>query len=99
MSKKVSGSVGFDTGQRIQSLCVIDLRNLELTPQYVKIRFGYLLNQSKPGNHLQELYIESHAQNRSLCVANCLSKYLDMTGDLRSDNNLFKFVYIHHKTI
>ena len=88
MSKKLVALLALTTGQRIQSLCVIDLRNLELTPQYVKIRFGDLLKQSKPGNHLQELYIESHAPNRSLCVVNCLSKYLDMTSDLRSDNNL-----------
>ena len=89
VSKKLVALLALTTGQRIQSLCVIDLRNLELTPQYVKIRFGDLLKQSKPGNHLQELYIESYAPNRSLCVVNCLSKYLDMTRDLRSDNNLF----------
>ena len=98
VSKKLVTLLALTTGQRTQSLCVIDIRNLELTAQDVKIRFGDLLKQSKPGNHLEELFIESFPQNKSLCVVACLHRYLEITAALRVDTCLFISTQKPHKT-
>lgn len=89
LSKKLVTLLALTTGQRVQTLCAIDIRNLELSSEYIKIRIGDLLKQSKPGNHLQELYIENFPQNTSLCVVKCIRKYLDTTKLLRSSDKLW----------
>ena len=77
------------TGQRMQSLCLIDIRNLELRTTYVKLRYGDLLKQTKPGRHLSELFIEAYKPDYRLCVVLTLSEYLERTCDLRNNNQLF----------
>lgn len=89
ISKKLVTLLALTTGQRVQTLCAIDIRNLELSSDYLKVRIGDLLKQSKPGNHLQELYIESFPPNSSLCIIKCLSRYVDMTESLRKTTKLW----------
>lgn len=77
------------TGQRMQSLFLIDIRNLELETLYVKIRFGDLLKQTKPGRHLSELFIEAFKPDYRLCVVLTLNEYIERTSELRNNNQLF----------
>ena len=89
LTKKVTMLLALTTGQRIQTLCAIDIRNMEICTKYVKIWFGDLLKQSRPDFHLQALYIESFPEDESLCVVKSLSVYLESTKLLRKDNVLF----------
>ena len=70
------------TGQRLQSLQLIDLRNVELTDSMVKIRFGDLLKQSRPNYHLHEIMLQKYA-NKQLCIVYHLNLYCKVTKTLR----------------
>lgn len=88
------------TGQRMQSLFLIDIRNLEYDQGYVKIRFGDLLKQSKPGRHLSELYIEAFKPDYRVCVVLTLREYLVRTQSLRNDiNQLFISFHKPYKAV
>ena len=89
ISKKLVTLLALTTGQRIQTLSLMDLRNMDIDSKYVKIRIGDLLKQSKPGNHLQELYVESFPSNAALCVVQCVNSYLEKTANLRSSQKFW----------
>ena len=77
------------TGQRCQTLKAMDLKNMEVDKNYIKIRIGELLKQSKPKTHLAELYIEAFGQNPNICVVKTLKFYLKRTENIRKDSCLF----------
>lgn len=60
-----------------------------MTDNYIKIRIGDLLKQSKPNKHLAEMYIEAYKHNQSICVVEVLKTYLNKTIDKRMDPKLF----------
>ncbi|XP_046546323.1 uncharacterized protein LOC124256363 [Haliotis rubra] len=70
------------SGQRIQSLHLIDCRNVNVSDSDVKIRFGDLLKQSRPGYHQAELTLNSYP-DQELCIVNTMSQYLRRTKELR----------------
>ncbi|CAG2218782.1 unnamed protein product [Mytilus edulis] len=84
------------TGQRIQSLFLIDIRNLELGETYVKIRYGDLLKQTRPGYQLSELFIEAYKPDYRICVVYTLNEYLERTAALRND--VTQLFVSHQKT-
>ncbi|CAC5379687.1 CPT1A [Mytilus coruscus] len=73
------------SGQRIQSLFLIDIRNLEIGETCVKIRYGDLLKQMRPGYQLSELFIEAYKPDYRICVVYTLNEYLERTAALRND--------------
>lgn len=88
------------TGQRIQSLFLIDIRNLELGETYVKIRYGDLLKQTRPGYQLSELFIEAYKPDYRICVVYTLNEYLERTAALRNDvTQLFVSHQKPHKAV
>ena len=72
------------SGQRLQSLHYIDMRNIEFSSDYVKIRFGDLLKQSRPNYHLQELVFKAFHDKR-LCIVHLLKQYMNETKLLRNN--------------
>ena len=89
LSKKLVMLLALTTGQRCQTLLAIDIRNVDLEDDCVKIRIGNLLKQSSPSNHFHEIFIESFTSNLSLCVVKCLKSYLCKTLELRSGSSVF----------
>ena len=89
LSVKLALLLILTTGQRCQTLKSINIDNLELTKDYVKIRIGDLLKQSKLNSHLAELYIEAFKQNPAICIVKTLKYYLRKTENLRSESSLF----------
>lgn len=77
------------TGQRCQTLHLMRIDNMEFGDNYVKLRIGDLLKQSKPGKHLAELYLDSFHTNENICVVKVLKIYLKLTQKLRSGSELF----------
>ena len=75
------------TSQRCQSLTLIDLRNVSITKFTVKIRFGDLLKQSRPGFQLKELTVKGFPADRRLCLVTVLKEYIQRTDKLRNDYN------------
>ena len=89
LSVKLAVLIALTTGQRCQTLSALNIRNIELNSDYVKIRVGELLKQSKPQQHLNEIYIETFRNNPKICVVNVLNIYLRKTKRLRTDPSLF----------
>lgn len=89
LSIKLAVLMVITTGQRCQTLSVMDINNMEITKEHVKIRIGELLKQSKPNNHLQEIFIEAFNQNQNICVVSALRNYVTRTEKLRTNSRLF----------
>lgn len=54
-----------------------------------QLKSGELLKQTRPQNHLAEIYIETFTQNLSICVVHVLKEYLDRTKNIRNGPKLF----------
>ena len=89
LAVKLSILIVLTTGQRCQTLKLMNLQNIEINKNYVKIRIGDLLKRSKPNRHLNEIYIESFKQNEAICVVKVLNKYIEITQNIRTDSCLF----------
>lgn len=72
------------TGQRAQALNLIDLRNISVSEK-LKIRFGDLLKQSRPGFHQHELQLDPFLSNDNLCVVSTVKTYITQTKALRGN--------------
>ena len=68
---------------------MFDIRNIESCETYLKIRMEDLLKQSKPSNHLSELFISQYILDKDLCVVRTYRHYVDRTAMLRQDSRLF----------
>ena len=84
LSVKLAVLIALTTGQRCQTLKDLTIRNIELNCEYMKIRIGELLKQSRPRKHLSEIYIEKFKANPNVCVLNVLIVYLKKTEQLCS---------------
>ncbi|CAC5419838.1 unnamed protein product [Mytilus coruscus] len=62
------------------------IRNLELDTYSVKIRYGDLLKQTRPGYQLPEIFIEAFKPDFRICVVHTLHEYLERTNKLRFNN-------------
>ena len=89
LSVKLAVLIALTTGQRCQTLKALNIRNIELNCDYMKIRVGELLKQSRPQKHLSEIYIEKFKENPNICVLNVLNIYLKKTEQLRFGSDLF----------
>ena len=74
------------TGQRLQKFHAMDIRNIVFSKDSIKIQIGNLLKQSRVGNHLHEIYIESYKLDEDVCVVETLRVYLCKTESLRGDS-------------
>jgi hypothetical protein len=71
------------SGQKLQSLHCVDIRNIVFSTHHVKIRFGNLLKQSRPNYHLKELIFKEYTDKR-LCIVSLLKLYLNDIKHLRN---------------
>ena len=78
------------SGQRGQSLYLIDIRNIEFRDNIVVVRIGDLLKSSSPTIHSGELVLEGYTKDTDMCIVNVLKTYLEHTKLLRgSGTRLF----------
>lgn len=88
LSIKLATLLALTTGQRCQTLSVIDINNMDIDADCVKIRIGSVLKQTKPNKHLSEICIESYPEG-PICVVKSLQQYLDKTKAVRQSSKLF----------
>ena len=67
------------TGQRCQTISLLNLNDFEIQENSVKIRIEQLLKQSKPGTHFPEIYVEKYVNDENLCVVKTLKEYIKKT--------------------
>jgi len=73
------------TGQRGQTLHLMDIRFIEITENYVRIQILELLKTSKPGKHLSPIYLEKYDSDESLCIVRTMKHYLERTSLIRGE--------------
>ena len=79
LSKKLTMLLLLQSGQRCQSLHMLDLRNMSLTRSKVSFRIGDPLKTSRPGHHVSELVFPAYTPDRRLCVPTTVKSYLKRT--------------------
>ena len=72
------------SGQRIQTLHLVDIRNIEFRGDTVIVRVTELVKQTRPGYHLPEITFPSY-NDKTLCVVTTLRVYLEVTRKLRKN--------------
>ena len=89
LSGKLAVLLALTTGQRCQTLFYLDLHNVEIKDNYIKLRIGDLLKQSKINNHLNEIYIEKYPASEALCVVKTFLAYVSRTALIRQTSKVF----------
>ncbi len=83
LTKKLLVLMLLISGQRGQTIHLLDVRNMDITFSYVSFTIGDLLKTSGPGRHAGQLYFKGYAPDRRLCVVTVLKEYLQRTLDSR----------------
>ena len=71
------------SGQRGQTLHLLDIRNMTVSDLTVSFRIADPLKTSRPGHHLSELVFTVYPTDKRVCVVTTIVDYLDHTRALR----------------
>jgi len=83
LSRKLAMLLVLLSGQRGQSIHLLDLRIIECKHDMLVIRFGNLLKTSKPGRQLEEIALPSFKDNGALCIVKTFKVYVRRTLSIR----------------
>lgn len=81
--------VALVTGQRGQSIHLMDLEHMSVGKDCYKFLIQEKVKQSAPGKAQPELLLPGFSKNRSLCVVKTLAEYLKRTEHIRTSSKLF----------
>ena len=96
LSLKLVTLLALLSGHRAQTLHLLDVKNMSISKNSAKFRFGDLLKQSRPGKHQAELSLKAYAPDRRLCIVTVLQEYLRRTREIRKHSQLFiSFIQPH----
>ena len=88
------------TGQRCQSLHLMNLEQLFMGPEFCKFVINDIVKQSAPGRTQPELVIPIFQVEPKLCVYTCLCEYIKRTKPLRGEETRLFISYIKpHKWV
>lgn len=73
------------SGQRGQTIHMLDTADMTMTQDYVSFRVHSLLKTSRPGHHATELSFPSYPIDSKLCVVQTLRTYLSKTKPFRNN--------------
>ena len=68
------------SAQRIQTVYLLDIRNMLVSDAVVKVCLGDKLKQTRPGYHLHELEFPAYTPNNELCPVSVVKEYLARTN-------------------
>ena len=71
------------SGQRTQSIHMLNLNNMQLSDSHLKFQIPKLIKTSKPGRHCGEVNFKAFAPDRRLCIVTVAKEYIKRTQSLR----------------
>ena len=71
------------SGQRVQTLQQICLKDCAVTDGVLRIKHSSILKTTKPGNHLDDIVLPAYTNDNCLCIINTFSEYVNRTKELR----------------
>lgn len=83
LSKKVIMLMLLVSGQRGQTLHLLDTRNMTISADKIQFTIGDLLKTSRPGNHLSQIVFTAFPPDNHLCVYTAMLCYLKRTDSIR----------------
>lgn len=83
LSQKLTMLLLLLSGQRCQTIHLLDVRNMTLTPSTATFSIGDLTKTTRPGHHVPDLVFRAYAPDRRLCIHTALLAYLERTLDVR----------------
>ena len=72
------------TGQRCQTLHLLNIEDMKLSDNKCIFYVNSLLKQSKPGKHIAPIELIAFPDNKKLCVVDTIKAYLHKTENLRN---------------
>ena len=81
------------SGQRQQTIHLLDVRNMTLSGHSAKFRIGDVVKQSRPGTHVNEISFKGYAPDRRLCIITVLHEYLKRTLNARGAEKRLLLTY------
>ncbi|XP_063986037.1 uncharacterized protein LOC135167121 [Diachasmimorpha longicaudata] len=99
LSKKLVTLLALVTGQRMQTLALIDVRNIRIKNELVEIKIDSRIKTSKPGTKQPVLILPFFKENQNICPAKTLQKYLNISKDIRNKSHalFISFKKPYHK--
>ena len=76
-------------GQRMQTIHLINLKDIKYFGEQVFIPIMQKIKQSKSGNHIYPLSFKTYPKDTELCAVAHLKIYIELTQDLMSSDKLF----------
>ena len=90
LTKKLCMMLLILSGQRGQTVHVLDIVNMTLTDDVVSFRIAELLKTSRPNRHQQEIKFQAYPHDPCLCIVSLTAEYMRRTEALRgSTQQLF----------
>ena len=85
LTKKLCALILLESAQRVQTIHLIKLENIEMKENLCTIWITDLVKQSRPGYDLPPLILKENVKNPKLCTLSCLKCYLNKTENLRTN--------------
>lgn len=92
LTGKVASLLALATGQRVQTLSLIDIRNIVVEGEIMHIRIEDFIKTSKPNVFQPTLHLPFFISNPNLCVPSAVLHYLERTQNLRPQSCYRLFV-------
>lgn len=85
------------SGQRIQTIHLLDIRYMTLTESSCSFSISKPVKQTRPGTHVHDLVFQAYFKDPGLCIVECLQEYVIRTKPLRGEETqlLISFVKPH----
>lgn len=85
------------SGQRIQTIHLLDIRYMTLTESSCSFSISKPVKQTRPGTHVHDLVFQAYFKDPGLCIVECLQEYVIRTKSLRGEETqlLISFVKPH----
>lgn len=99
LSKKLVTLLALSTGQRVQTISVIDLSSIFYQNTYIAITINDIIKTSMANRRNPILTIPFFGKNESICPAKTLSVYIERTSQFRDLPNTCKLILTVKKPV
>ncbi|XP_057326848.1 uncharacterized protein LOC130668527 [Microplitis mediator] len=94
-AEKVATLLILTTAHRLQTISLINIKNIVIKESGISIKIPDLIKTSKPGKNQPELFLPLFQVKPKICVASAVKDYLKLTEKFRNNENDRLFISSH----
>ena len=87
------------TGQRCQTLHLINATDIETLEDRIIVHITDILKHSRPGFHLKPITLHRYDENDKICIVTTLKEYMERTQHLRNGSKLLISTVKPHNSV